>query len=70
MATQSEVPALLRRPEVQRRSGYSRSALYEAMARGEFPRPLKIGMSRSVAWVSSEVDQWIATQIEAAQKKV
>src|SRR5690606_34941439 len=36
-------PMLLRLRDVLARSGYSESGLYEAMARGEFPRPRKRG---------------------------
>ena len=32
-----------------------------AMARGDFPRPLKIG-KRAVAWPKSAIDEWIETR--------
>ena len=50
--------SLLRRGDVERLTGYSRAALYAAMLRGEFPRPVKIGR-RAVAWPRSVVDAWI-----------
>jgi len=50
---------LLRRPEVEARTGLSRSTLYRLMRTGEFPEPLKIG-PRAVRWVAGEVDTWIA----------
>ena len=53
---------LIRRPEVEARSGYSTSTLYEEIATGKFPRPVKIG-SRAVAWVESEIDEWIQQRI-------
>lgn len=68
MAEFREALSLLRRPEVQRRCGMSRSALYAAIARDEFPRAVRLGKSRSVAWNSSEIDRWVAAQIEAARK--
>ena len=49
--------SLLRLDEVKRRSGYSTSALYRAMAAGTFPRPRKRG-TQSV-WVESEVQDAI-----------
>lgn len=54
-------PMLLRLAEVLNRSGYSESGLYEAMARGEFPRPRKRGAT--AVWVESEVSEAIARQI-------
>lgn len=61
-------PALLRRKQVEARTGLGRSAIYAAAAAGTFPRPIKLGNSRSVAWNSIDVDQWIADQILASRK--
>lgn len=50
---------LLRRPEVLRKTGIGgTSTLYDWMAHGTFPRPVKIG-ARAVAWRESDVDAWI-----------
>ena len=49
---------LLRRPAVQEATGLSRAAIYAAMLRGEFPRPIKIGR-RAVAWPKTVIDDWI-----------
>ncbi len=57
-----ESSILLRRKHVQCRTGLARSTLYEAIAANRFPKPVKLG-SRSVAWVASEVDEWIAARI-------
>lgn len=54
-------PMLLRLRDVLARSGYSESSLYEAMARGEFPRPRKRGAT--AVWVEAEVSAAIARQI-------
>lgn len=54
--------SFLRLAEVKRRSGYSTSSLYEAMARGDFPRPRKRG-STSI-WVESEVDAAIERDLQ------
>lgn len=69
MVTQStEATAILRRRDVQARVGLSRSALYQSVAAGTFPPPIKLGNSRSVGWVSTEVDSWVAAQIRASRK--
>lgn len=48
----------LRRPDVEARTGLSRSTLYDWMSRGEFPRPVKLG-ARIVAWRESDIAAWL-----------
>ena len=50
---------LLTRTEVERRTGLGRSAIYRAMREGRFPAPLRVG-PKSVRWLLSGVEQWIA----------
>ena len=52
---------LLRLPAVLERTGLGRSALYDLMAAGRFPRPLQIG-ARAVAWREDEIEEWIRTR--------
>ncbi|WP_371061294.1 helix-turn-helix transcriptional regulator [Rhodosalinus sp. 5P4] len=52
---------LLRRPEVEARTGLSRSTLYDWMKRGEFPQPVKLG-ARIVAWRESDVSEWMESR--------
>ena len=49
---------LMRRPEVETRTGLSRSTLYDWMKRGDFPLPVKLG-TRLVAWRESDVTAWL-----------
>ncbi len=58
------ITRFLRRPEVEVRTGLSRSAIYARMASGEFPRPRRIG-KRAVAWVEQDIERWLAERIEA-----
>lgn len=56
--------SLLNRSQVLARLGSkSVSWLYAEMAEGRLPRPVKIGGGSSVAWVSSEIDTYIARRI-------
>ncbi|WP_052329386.1 helix-turn-helix transcriptional regulator [Dyella ginsengisoli] len=52
-------PALLRMPEVIRRTGLRRSSIYDAMKRGDFPKSVPL-TSTARAWHSDEIDAWIA----------
>lgn len=58
----SPLLALLRRPEVTRRTGLSRSTLYARMKAGTFPKPVYLTPS-TPAWVAAEIDKWIAALI-------
>ena len=60
---------ILRRPEVQKLVGLSRSSLYDRIASGDFPRPVKLGglNSRSVGWPESLVRKWIDDKICSAE---
>ena len=49
---------LIRLTEVKSRVGLGRSAIYAGIAKGSFPRPVKIG-SRAVAWRETEISGWI-----------
>ena len=45
---------LIRLPEVQRRTGYSKAWLYRLISQQRFPASVKIG-SRAIAFVESEM---------------
>ena len=57
---------ILRLPEVKARTGLSRSTIYLKMAEGSFPEPIALG-ARSVGWIESEIDAWIARRIEQSR---
>lgn len=52
---------LLRRPEVEARTGLSRSTIYDWMKRREFPAPVALG-ARLVAWRESDVNAWLESR--------
>jgi len=57
---------LLRRPEVEARTGLSRSSIYARMAEGTFPRPVRLG-KYGVAWIEAEIDEWVRNRISAGR---
>jgi prophage regulatory protein len=59
---------LLRRPEVENKTGLSRSAIYEGIKSGSFPEPVPIS-NNAVAWLCSEVDEWINQRIAMRANK-
>jgi len=60
---------LIRLSEVCKKTGLSRSGVYKRMAEMRFPDRVPLG-GRAVAWVESEVDDWIAGQIERRADEV
>ena len=60
--TQSE--HLLRRPEVEKRSGLATATIYRQMREGTFPKPVKVG-KRAVRWYESEIVEWLAQRPRA-----
>ena len=60
----SQPPLIQRRPAVEARTGLSRANIYALMAKGDFPRPVRLG-ARAVGWHSQEVDEWITSRAPA-----
>jgi prophage regulatory protein len=60
--------SILRIREVLRRTGGSKSALYAAIARGEFPRPIKLWGARAVGWLEHEIEHAIRQRISATRQ--
>lgn len=52
----------LRLKEVMALTGMSRSWIYEAMRRGEFPAAVSLG-ARAVGWDSTAIAEWQASRI-------
>lgn len=67
----SETPQLklerhiMRRDEVERKTGFKRAHIYNLMKEGKFPQAKRIGL-RAVGWDSLEVDRWVTERL--AQK--
>ena len=59
---------LLRLPEVMDRVGLKRSAIYQRMSEGKFPRSRSLGPKCAV-WVEAEIDEWIERVAEIKIRK-
>ncbi|OWU69384.1 DNA-binding protein [Roseovarius sp. 22II1-1F6A] len=53
-----------RRRQVEEITGMSRSAIYNLMSKGLFPRPVRL-TGKAVAWPESAIEEWLASR-EAA----
>lgn len=54
---------LIKLKEVMDCTGLGRSTVYNYIAEDLFPKPVNLG-ARAVAWVESEVHDWILARIE------
>jgi prophage regulatory protein len=59
---------IIKLPDVVKKTKVSRAAVYAMIARGEFPRPVRLGR-RSVGWRVDDVDAWIAARPEGGSWK-
>jgi len=57
-----QLRSFLRLKQVKAATGMSRSWLYEAIRKGEFPAPIPLG-ARAVAWDSAAIADWQAARI-------
>ena len=76
MAAQTNpAPSILRRKQVEIRTGLSRSTIYARFRRNHkrpgdydptFPKPVSIGV-KAVGWIESEIDEWLNAQIQKSR---
>lgn len=63
--------SIIRRRELERRTGLSRSSIYERLDPKDrqydpqFPRPFKLGRGPSIGWLDAEVEAWIQAKVDA-----
>ena len=57
---------IFRLPDVIKATGLSRSSIYLFIKEERFPKPINLGL-RSVGWLESEIDAWIAARIQQSR---
>lgn len=63
-SNQTTTPRLIRRSEVQKLTGLGASSIYQLQREGDFPQSVQVS-ERRVAWVESEVAEWVSNRIAA-----
>lgn len=67
---------ILRRKQVEARTGLSRSSIYAKLRHNPkrpsdydptFPRQVSVG-AKSVGWIQAEIDAWLTAQVEKSRK--
>ena len=65
MVDASQPPhCILRRKQVEARTGLSRSTIYARIKAGTFPAPVSLG-PRAVGWIEGDVHRWLSDRIKA-----
>ena len=67
VATSSPAPSILRRKQVEARTGLARSTMYDRIKAGTFPAPVSLG-AKAVGWIESEIDAWLNARIQESRK--
>lgn len=62
----SNALTILRRKQVEARTGLSRSTIYQRIADGSFPKSINLG-GRAVGWLESEIENWLAQRVQASR---
>lgn len=57
---------ILRLSEVKNKTGMACSSIYSMIANTTFPSPIKLS-KRSVGWLETEIDQWIAERVNGSR---
>ena len=60
--------SILRRRQVEKRVGLTRSPLYARVKAGTLPKPIRLGNGRAVGWIETEIDAWLAEQVQKSRK--
>ncbi len=51
------VRVILRRRDVEKATGLSRSTIYSLISSGQFPRPVRLS-ARAVGWLEDDIKRW------------
>lgn len=61
--------SIMRRREVESRTGLSRSTIYERIRAGAFPAPISLG-GKAVGWIEHEVNRWLTDRVTISRGTV
>lgn len=68
MDTPASNEKLIRFRDLRKSIPLSRSTIWRKVRDGQFPSPIRIGKS-AVAWLSSDIQQWIEHQVAISRKQ-
>lgn len=75
-ANQRNVVTIIRRKQVEARTGLSRSTIYAKLRLNPkrpadydstFPKPISVG-AKAVGWIEAEIDDWLIAQVKKSRR--
>jgi len=57
------IHSVLRLPQVKNQTGLSRSAIYQRITEGAFPKQFSLGGGRAVGWLEADIQDWIKQRL-------
>jgi prophage regulatory protein len=57
---------ILRLKQVEKKVGLKSSSIYQKISEGTFPSQVRLG-ARAVGWIESEIEEWIAAQVQKSR---
>ena len=60
---------ILRKRDVIKKTGLSKSTMYSEIESGKFPKPVQL-TARSVGWKESEINEWISTRLPVGKNEL
>jgi prophage regulatory protein len=61
--------SVIRLPGVVAKTGLSRSSIYAAIGKNQFPASIPLG-ARAVGWLESDIDAWLESRIRLGRNGV
>lgn len=58
----------IRKREVMHLTGLSSTGIYDLMARNLFPKSIKLAGGKAVAWLESDVNEWLKQCVDKAKQ--
>lgn len=59
---------LIRQRRVTEKTGLGKSTIYDLMERNLFPQRIVLAGGKAVAWLESEIDEWITQQVTKSRQ--
>jgi prophage regulatory protein len=59
----------IRKREVMHLTGLSATGIYDLMARNLFPKSIKLAGGKAVAWLESDVNEWLKQCVDKAKNQ-
>jgi len=60
---------IIKLPQVEAKTTFSRATIYRLISKGEFPKQVKLS-ERSSGWIKEEVNNWLENKIKERDEQL